>query len=190
MFETHITCMTKDAEKATEIANTFKWKTSQIARDPVLGEDTYFYLTKHHGDLQAAMEDMENVHYHLHEKRVEVIRKKIEAIIYDNKGPAPNGSGNDWKDAVIEACIVSWCYKNEHENNPTKAIADLISWETTIALDPSISCEAQALVDQGYNEGLEAAAKHTDMFMSLADVSRSIRYMKRIYEEKTETQEA
>ena len=50
-----------------------------------------------------------------------------------------------WKEAVIDACVVSWVLKKEHENNPHMAVADLCSWCHSIALDPKVSSEAKAL---------------------------------------------
>ena len=67
---------------------------------------------------------------------------------------------NEWKEAVIDACVVNcigW-----HENDPRKTIQDLISWEVAIALDPQVSEEARKLRDtyktevSGRDGGIEA----------------------------------
>ena len=50
-----------------------------------------------------------------------------------------------WKDAIIDACVVSWVLKKEHENNPKLAVNDLCVWCHSIALDPKVSSEAKAL---------------------------------------------
>lgn len=47
LYESHITLSIKDAVLAQRVADEYRWKTSQIARDITLGEDTYFYLTTH-----------------------------------------------------------------------------------------------------------------------------------------------
>jgi hypothetical protein len=83
MFECHITCMQHDSVKATEVAKQLHWKTSEIARDPVLGNDTYFYLTSHSDKLATMYERMEKVVAQLTWVNVKVIREKIEVIIHD-----------------------------------------------------------------------------------------------------------
>ena len=50
-----------------------------------------------------------------------------------------------WKDAIIDACVVSWVLKKEHENNPKLAVNDLCVWCHSVALDPKVSSEAKAL---------------------------------------------
>jgi hypothetical protein len=57
---------------------------------------------------------------------------------------------NAWKEAVIEACVVN-CIGWD-ESNPMKSVADLISWEVQIALDPAVSSDAQALIERGKRE--------------------------------------
>lgn len=47
-----------------------------------------------------------------------------------------------WKSAVIEALVVNCIYRNEHDDNPEKALADLVAWECKIALDSLASEEA------------------------------------------------
>jgi|PlaIllAssembly_1097288.scaffolds.fasta_scaffold57489_2 hypothetical protein len=49
---------------------------------------------------------------------------------------------NPWKEVIIEALIVDFILSAEHETDPKKALADLIAWETTVALDPRVSTEA------------------------------------------------
>lgn len=84
-FEAHITIALKDAAKGEEKAQLFGWKTSQIARDIILGDDTYFYLTSHSDDLSSIMEDMKFVAKSLASEGVKVVRQKIEAILFDTK---------------------------------------------------------------------------------------------------------
>jgi hypothetical protein len=52
---------------------------------------------------------------------------------------------NAWKDAVIDAAVVDWVYKAEHEDNPRLAVADLLAHASMLALDPRVSSEAAAL---------------------------------------------
>ena len=63
-----------------------------------------------------------------------------------------------WKDAVHEALVINWAFTAEHEDNPRKAVADLIAQEVRMALDPLISSDAQALIDRGRAEAPKAEA--------------------------------
>lgn len=69
-------------------------------------------------------------------------------------------SGMHWNEpfrqAVIEALIADCIYTTEHEINARKALTDLIGWEVTIALDPQVSSDAQALIDRGKAEAQPA----------------------------------
>jgi len=57
-----------------------------------------------------------------------------------------------WREAVIDALVVNHIYRKDHDADPRKAIRDLIEWEQKLALDPAVSAEAQALIDQGRRE--------------------------------------
>lgn len=82
-FECHITVSTAHAEIATKIAEGSHWKTSEIARDPLLGDRNFFYLTKHSVVLGTLMADMRNAVKSLSMTGVPVLREKIEVIIHD-----------------------------------------------------------------------------------------------------------
>lgn len=84
-YEIHITASTKDSDKATNVANLLNWKTSEIVRDPLLGQDTFFYLTTHRGSMETAMADMNVCANMLETNGVKVLRMKIEHVIYDTK---------------------------------------------------------------------------------------------------------
>lgn len=85
-YEIHITASTKDSDKATNVANLLNWKTPEIARDPLLGQDTFFYLTTHRDSIGTAVADMSVCANMLETNGVKVLRMKIEhVIIYDTK---------------------------------------------------------------------------------------------------------
>lgn len=84
-YECHITCHQSAAEIATKVAKALHWKTSEIARDPVLGQATYFYLTSHGATYDQLFERMETAALALRAEGVEVVREKIEHIVYDTK---------------------------------------------------------------------------------------------------------
>lgn len=82
-FECHITVPTVQAEAAAKIAEAEGWKTSEIARDPLLGDKNFYYLTKHDRDLRTLMDDMNDCVMQLLGSGVLVLREKIEVIIHD-----------------------------------------------------------------------------------------------------------
>lgn len=55
-------------------------------------------------------------------------------------------------DAVEDACVIAWV--NFDPDDPRKTLRDLISWNTSIALDAQVSSDAQELVDRGYRKGV------------------------------------
>jgi exosome complex RNA-binding protein Csl4 len=85
MFECHITVSTEHAETANNIAKLHHFKTSEIARDPVLGDKNFFYLTTHSKDYGDIWNRMKNCVRHFEEVEVPVIREKIELIVHDTK---------------------------------------------------------------------------------------------------------
>lgn len=58
-----------------------------------------------------------------------------------------------WKRAVIDELMTCHIYTAAHENDPRKALQDLISWNVQVALDPLVSSDARALI--GYVTALE-----------------------------------
>jgi len=85
MFECHITVSTEDAEVATLIAKDLHWKTSEIARDPILGDKNFFYLTTHSRDYKDMWTRLRVAVDHLEVSKIPVIREKIELIVHDTK---------------------------------------------------------------------------------------------------------
>ena len=66
-----------------------------------------------------------------------------------------------WREAVIDELMSCHIYRREHEENPRKAIHEIIGWNIRLALDPAVSAEARALYRRGWNEAIEAAATVT-----------------------------
>jgi len=60
----------------------------------------------------------------------------------------PGRGVNPWRDAVIDAAVVGWTYRAEHETDPRAAINVLLAHAQAIALDPAVSPEARALVER------------------------------------------
>ncbi len=85
MFECHITVSTDDAEHATTVAKECHWKTSEIARDPILGDKNFFYLTTHARDYTVMWTRLREAVELLEYFKVPVIREKIELIVHDTK---------------------------------------------------------------------------------------------------------
>lgn len=85
LFECHITVSTDDAEAATTVAKMCHWKTSEIARDPILGDKNFFYLTSHATDYNDMWSRLKAASRMLQESAVPVLREKIELIMFDTK---------------------------------------------------------------------------------------------------------
>lgn len=71
------------------------------------------------------------------------------AVAASPSSTPPTSARNEWREAVIDALVVNFIYAKEHDDNPRKALNDLLAWEQTVALDPKVSSAAQALIDQG-----------------------------------------
>lgn len=85
MFECHITVDTKDAESATQTAKELHWKTSEIARDPILGDKNFFYLTTHSLTYKEMWTKLRICVASLEAYKIHIIREKIELIVHDTK---------------------------------------------------------------------------------------------------------
>lgn len=89
LYECHITVLLKDREIAEQVAKDLHWKTSAIDGDPVLGKDTYFYLTTYGKHVMYNVQDediwhnMKSTVNVLAARGVKVIREKIELIVHD-----------------------------------------------------------------------------------------------------------
>lgn len=83
LYEIHLTIDTKDAELATRVSTMLKWKTSEIARDPVLGNKNFFYLTKYTENLEDARIEIVAAKAALFHLGVNLLREKIEHIVHD-----------------------------------------------------------------------------------------------------------
>jgi len=84
-YECHVTTTVAHADAAEALAQEFGWKTSQIQRDPLLGDDTFFYLTKHNADFLTLYQQMTLLVLRMTSDGLPVLREKIEHIIYDTK---------------------------------------------------------------------------------------------------------
>jgi hypothetical protein len=71
-------------------------------------------------------------------------------------------AANEWKQEVIERLVLNFILTKEHENNPRKALDDLLVWEQKCALDPAISEEVNKLLHKARLEEAKWWAKpHT-----------------------------
>lgn len=89
LFECHITVHFSDSLIAASIAEQNHWKTSEIARDPVLGDKPFYYLTKYDEDYVKLFSHLKMTVGDLQRAGARVLREKIELIMYDTKAQAP-----------------------------------------------------------------------------------------------------
>lgn len=85
LHECHITTTVEHAPKIEVLAAARGWKTSEIKRDPILGDQSYFYLTKHDTDYYTLANEMRAMSRAVIERGAPVLRQKIEGIIFDTK---------------------------------------------------------------------------------------------------------
>lgn len=116
------------------------------------------------------------------DRTIEAVTKLIDEA--EERGAAK------WRDPLIEACIVNWCYKAEHDTNPKLALNDCISREVEWALSPQISKEAVKLIEQGFQKGISMAADiikdfrkpdkfaHFGLFWSMLSLEKEISELK------------
>lgn len=64
-----------------------------------------------------------------------------------------------WKNAVIEASVVGWTYRKEHEDDPRAAINALLCQQWDMALDPAISPKMAEIVAERDRLREQLAAK-------------------------------
>ena len=84
-YECHITCNRDDHSIVQNVGEPAGWKFSKIDGDPLLGQKVFCYLTRHHRDFEALKSLMQAMTSALKIVGVEVVREKIEHIIYDTK---------------------------------------------------------------------------------------------------------
>lgn len=88
-FECHITVnKPKDITEAKllfKIASDNNMKTSWITGDPVLGIGKWFYISGFNTDYQILFNNMKAVCTKLEKMNIEIVREKIEQILYDTK---------------------------------------------------------------------------------------------------------
>jgi hypothetical protein len=67
------------------------------------------------------------------------LRRAADLLSQHHPAPVPERAANPWKDALIDALACAFLLTTENESDPKKALHDLISWETRLAMDPSIN---------------------------------------------------
>jgi hypothetical protein len=96
-----------------------------------------------------------------------------------------NSELNEWKEAVINACIID-CL-DWYGNDPGRTIRELCQWEQILALDPRVSSDAQKLIDDTIEKCIEEISsllsswsnlRHDDMQCIKDYFSRNLREMK------------
>jgi hypothetical protein len=57
-----------------------------------------------------------------------------------------------WRDAVIDAAVVGWTYCAADDADPRGCLSRIMAANAQIALDPTVSSEAEALIERGRQE--------------------------------------
>lgn len=70
-------------------------------------------------------------------------------------------SDTPWRDAVLDARTVLFLAPDP-DQDPRKALAELIEWNCKVALDPKVSGEARDLVRETVERACRAVCEHCD----------------------------
>lgn len=65
---------------------------------------------------------------------------------------------NTWYQAVADCCDIA--HLTPHLDNPRQTINDLINWHVMVSLDPKVSSDAAALIEEGKKAGRAETASH------------------------------
>jgi hypothetical protein len=88
LYECHIT-MLGDADQIEQVVNGTDWHFSKIDGDPVLGVGVKCYATKNYKKSEMSLDNcvstMETVAESIKEQHIEVVRMKVEEIVYDRR---------------------------------------------------------------------------------------------------------
>lgn len=88
-FECHITLLkpktTSEAKLLFDISSRHSFRTSWITGDPVLGAGNWFYISGYDENYHNLFLKMKNVVREISSHNIEIIREKIEEILYDTK---------------------------------------------------------------------------------------------------------
>lgn len=82
-FECHITLEPKYVVPATKICRKYRFKTSLLLGDDLLGGSKYLYLTTHDKIFVCIHDRMDRCISDLAQAKIPIIRKKIEQIVLD-----------------------------------------------------------------------------------------------------------
>lgn len=86
-YECHVTMLGNPADIRPYVEN-IKWKFSAIDGDPTLGDGIKCYATRHFNiklDEKEVLSKLFNAADHLRLDGINVIRRKIERVIYDDR---------------------------------------------------------------------------------------------------------
>jgi hypothetical protein len=84
-FESHITMPREQGALAEEVADALGMTYSAIDGDPVMGKRAYCYLTCYDTDATRLLGRVQAASFVLRHNGVEVLREKVEEILYDTK---------------------------------------------------------------------------------------------------------
>lgn len=94
-YELHVTIMCdREPGVLQRVIEAYGWTFSRIDKDIILGEGIKCYATHHMNKRQpynVVQQSIENCATTLNRKGFNVIRTKIEEVLYDNRNPFPEG---------------------------------------------------------------------------------------------------
>ncbi len=103
---------------------------------------------------------------------------EYNALVAGRQAAIDDETQNPWKAAIIDELIVDCIYSKEHESDPRKALAEAIDWNCKVALDPSVSKEAQDLQQRAIDAALESVADLLDSGDALRKDAERYRWLR------------
>ena len=61
----------------------------------------------------------------------------------------------DFKRYLIDQLVIYGIYQRAHENDPARALSDLVQWNVQVALDPAVSSDAVKLQNEAYQKAVD-----------------------------------
>jgi len=58
-----------------------------------------------------------------------------------------SAKGRDYREALIDALTINHIYSDTHDKDARRAVADLVSFEVNLALDPQVSSMAANMIN-------------------------------------------
>lgn len=84
-YEAHVTCPREASDEVRKVGELTGWKFSAFDADPIMGDKPFCYLTSYSQDVYRLRAESDALARLLAQHGVQVLREKIERIVFDTK---------------------------------------------------------------------------------------------------------